>query len=379
MTEAYDVVVVGCGLSGCVMAERLANVGKKKVLIIDKRDHIGGNCYDYVDDNGILINKYGAHLFHTNHADVWEYVNKFGTWERWDHEVKGLVDGKMVPIPVNITTVNTLFNLHLRTEVEMDAWLLENQVKYDDGIKDGEQMAKSRVGEALYTKIFKTYTFKQWNKYPHELDGEVLARIPVRNNHDPRYFSDRYQALPKEGYTKFFESLLEHPNIDVWLNCDYNSLKQTIDPHKLVIFTGPIDYYFADSGHEKLEYRSIDFVMETHKNMEYYQPNSVVNYPQDDVKFTRIVEYKHFLHQKSPHTTIVKEFTCDGGEPYYPVLNEKNRMLYQKYQQLAELETKNKNVHFIGRLANYRYFNMDQAIKNALEYFEAYFADDGSV
>lgn len=379
MTEAYDVLVVGCGLSGCVMAERLANVCKKKVLIIDKRDHIGGNCYDYVDDNGILVNKYGAHLFHTNHSDVWEYIQKFGTWERWDHEVKGLVDEKLVPIPVNITTVNTIFNLNLQTDVEMDAWLLENQVKYAHDIKNGEEMAKSRVGEELYAKIFKTYTFKQWNKYPHELDGEVLARIPVRNNHDTRYFSDRYQALPKQGYTKFFETLIAHPNIDIWLNCDYNTIKDDIHRNQMVIFTGPIDYYFADSGYEKLEYRSINFVVESHKNMEYYQPNSVVNYPQDDVEYTRIVEYKHFLNQKSPHTTIVKEFTCEGGEPYYPVLNEKNRALYQEYQALAELETTNKNVHFIGRLANYRYFNMDQAIKNALYYFETYFTDGGRV
>lgn len=372
MTDKYDVVVVGSGLSGCVMAERLANVHNKKVLIVDKRDHIGGNCYDYVDDNGILINKYGAHLFHTNNKDVWDYVNKFGTWERWDHEVKGLVDGKLVPIPVNITTVNTLFNLHIQTEVEMDTWLRENQVKYSE-ITNGEQMAKSRVGEELYAKIFKTYTLKQWNKYPHELDAEVLARIPVRNNHDTRYFSDRYQALPKQGYTKFVEAMIDHPNIDVRLHCDYATIKHDIRQNQVVIFTGPIDYYFADSGHEKLEYRSIQFVVESHTNVEYYQPNSVVNYPQDDVDFTRIVEYKHFLHQKSPHTTIVKEFTCDGGEPYYPVLNDKNKALYHEYQKLAEMETKNKNVHFIGRLANYRYFNMDQAINNALDYFETYF------
>lgn len=369
----YDVLVVGCGLSGCVMAERFANVCKKKVLIIDKRDHIGGNCYDYVDNNGILVNKYGAHLFHTNHEDVWEYINRFGTWERWDHEVKGLVDEKLVPIPVNITTVNTLLNLNLQTEVEMDTWLRENQVKYDDGIKNGEEMAKSRVGEELYTKIFKTYTFKQWNKYPHELNGDVLARIPVRNNHDTRYFTDRYQALPKDGYTKFIKTLVDHPNIDIRLDCDYNSIKDQVDPQQLVIFTGPIDFYFADSGLEKLEYRSINFLMETYYNTKYYQSNSVVNYPQDNVDFTRIVEYKHFLGQKSPHTTIVKEYTCDGGEPYYPILNERNIALFQKYQKLAEMETKTNKVHFIGRLANYKYFNMDQAIKNALHYFETHF------
>lgn len=365
----YDVVVVGCGLSGCVMAEQFANQKNSKVLVVDKRDHIGGNCYDYVDDNGILINKYGAHLFHTNDEEVWNYVNRFGSWERWDHEVKGVVDGKLVPIPVNITTVNSLFNLNIKTEDEMDVWLRTIQVKYDDEIRNSEEMAKSRVGEALYEKIFKTYTFKQWNKYPDELDKEVLARIPVRNNFDPRYFSDKYQALPKEGYTAFFKRLLDHPNIEVRLNCDYSSIRKDIDPGQLVIFTGPIDHYFADAGLDKLEYRSIDFVVERYNNMNYYQSNSVVNYPQGDVGFTRIVEYKHFLNQKSPHTTIVKEFTCDGGEPYYPVLNDKNKRLYEDYQRLAEQEMQTRNVHFIGRLANYRYFNMDQAIKNALDYF----------
>lgn len=263
------------------------------------------------------------------HEDVWKYVNRFGTWDRWDHEVKALVDGKLVPIPINITTVNVLFNLNLQTEAEMDAWLKENQVKYDH-IRNGEQMAKSRVGEELYDKLFKTYTPKQWNKYPSELDGDVLARIPVRNNYDTRYFSDRYQALPQKGYTKFFETLVNHPNIDVSLNCDYNTIKDKLTGQQLVIFTGPIDHYFADSGHQKLEYRSIDFVIEMYQNMNFYQTNSVVNYPQDNAGFTRIVEYKHFLNQKSPHTTIVKEFTCDDGEPYYPVLNEKNRCRHKK-------------------------------------------------
>jgi len=359
----YDALIVGCGLSGAVIAERYAQAGKK-VLIIDKRDHIGGNCYDFVDSTGILCNKYGAHIFHTNHEDVWEYVNRFSEWIRYEHKVVGAVEGTLVPIPVNITTVNMLCGQTIQTETEMNAWLREHQVKYDV-IENGEQMAKSRVGEVLYEKIFKEYTFKQWNKYPEELSPDVLARLPVRNNFDDRYFTDKYQALPKHGYTHFFQKLLNHENITVRLSTDYTDLRDSF--HGTVIYTGPIDAYFSG---EKLEYRSIDFVFERYE-MNYYQTHPVVNYPSSNEKepFTRIVEYKHFTHQQSPHTVIVKEFSTDVGEPYYPVLNEKNLQLFETYKQMAAHVP---SVHFLGRLANYKYFNMDAAIKNALTYFEEY-------
>lgn len=366
MYEEFDVIIVGAGLSGCVLAERLASVSNKKVIILEKRDHIGGNCYDYIDENGILINKYGAHLFHTNDEDVWNYINKFDKWIRWEHKVVGMVDNQLVPIPVNITTVNMICGENIQTEKEMNEWLSKNQIKYDV-IENGEQVAKSRVGEVLYNKIFKDYTFKQWAKYPSELKPEVLARIPIRNNFDDRYFSDKYQALPHKGYTHFFTRLLNHSNIKVELNVDFLEIKKHIPKEKMIIYTGPIDHYFGDLGYEKLEYRSIDFKIEHHKHTNYYQPASVVNYPESSVGFTRIVEYKHFLNQQSPHTTIVKEYTCDNGDPYYPVLNEKNMKLYEIYKTLAEKES---NIHFVGRLANYKYFNMDQAIKNALDYFK---------
>ena len=365
MFDNFDVIIVGAGLSGCVLAERFSNIKSKKVLILEKRNHIGGNCYDFVDENGILINKYGAHLFHTNFEDVWEYINKFDKWVRWEHKVVGLVDNKIIPIPVNITTVNMLCNENIKDENEMNIWLEKNQVKCDN-IKNSEQIAKARVGEVLYNKIFKDYTYKQWSKYPHELNPEVLARIPIRNNFDDRYFSDKYQALPHKGYTHFFEQLINSPNIEVRLNIDFLQIKDNIPRDKIIIYTGPIDYYFSNMGYEKLEYRSINFVEERYKNMNYYQSNSVVNYPESNVDFTRIVEYKHFLNQQSPHTTIVKEYTSDIGDPYYPVLNEKNLKLYELYKDLA---SKEKNIHFIGRLANYKYFNMDQAIKNALDYY----------
>ena len=365
----YDVIVVGCGLSGIVMAERFSLLQNKKVLIIDKRDHIGGNCYDYYDEKtNILMNKYGAHLFHTNDEEVYKYINQFSKWIKWEHKVLGLIDDKYLPIPANITTVNEIFNLDIKTENEMNEWLSENQIKYEN-ITNGEEMAKSRVGEVLYEKIFKHYTYKQWKKYPNELDPEVLSRIPVRNSFDDRYFSDKYQILPEKGYTEFFKSILNKhkDNIDVKLNCDFFDIKDQIMKEHLVIYTGPIDTYFADKGLPKLEYRSIDFHIEHKMNTDFYQPYSVVNYPSSDTPYTRCVEYKHFLNQKSEHTVYIKETTTDTGEPYYPVINDRNKELYKRYQKLAEKE--GKNIHFIGRLASYKYFNMDQAIRNSLDYF----------
>ena len=367
-----DIIIVGSGISGCVLAERFSNILDKKVCIIEKRDHIGGNCYDYVDENGILINKYGAHLFHTNYEDVWNYINTFDEWSRWEHKVVGYVDNKFVSIPVNITTINVLCNENIQTQNECDIWLEKNQIKYDT-IENSEQIAKSRVGEILYEKIFRNYTFKQWNKYPDELNPEVLERIPIRNNFDDRYFSDKYQALPTHGYTHFFKKLINSANIKLLLNTDFFDLDNNWMNGKIIIYTGPIDLYFKNSNLDKLEYRSINFVKESYKNMNYFQPNSVVNYPQNDVEYTRIVEYKHFLNQISPHTTIVKEYTTDIGEPYYPVPNKKNIELYEKYRELADKETLEKNVYFIGRLANYKYYNMDQAIKNSLDFFNKFY------
>ena len=369
----YDIIIVGCGLSGIVMAERFSLLQNKKILIIDKRDHIGGNCYDYYDEKtNILMNKYGPHLFHTNDEEVYEYINQFSKWIKWEHKVLGLIDNKYLPIPANITTINEIFNLDIKNENEMNEWLSENQIKYEN-ITNGEEMAKSRVGEVLYEKIFKHYTYKQWKKYPNELDPEVLSRIPVRNSFDDRYFSDKYQVLPEKGYTAFFQSILDKhkDNIDVKLNCDFFDIKDQIMKEHLVIYTGPIDAYFADKGLPKLEYRSIDFHIEHKMNTEYYQPCLQVNHPNKDTPYTRCVEYKHYLNQKSEHTVYVKETTTDTGEPYYPVLNDRNKELYKRYQKLAEKE--GKNIHFIGRLASYKYFNMDQAIKNSLEYYKLKF------
>lgn len=287
---------------------------------MEKRDHIGGNCYDFVEkETNILMNKYGAHLFHTNNEKVWKYINRFDKWVRWEHKVVACVDNKFVSVPVNITTINELCEENLHDETDVKIWLEKHQIKYDV-INNSEEMAKSRIGNILYKKLIKDYTYKQWNKYPHELDKSVLERIPIRPNFDTRYFSDKFQALPHKGYTHFFEKLLNHENIEVLLNTDYfDHIKQ--HKYDFVVFTGPIDSFFPH--YEKLEYRSIHFETQIIKNTNYFQPNSVVNYPNRDIPYTRIVEYKHFLNQKSKDTIIVIEITNDFGEPYYPVPNKK--------------------------------------------------------
>lgn len=365
MKTEYDIVIIGAGISGSVLAEQYAKNGKK-VLIIEKRHHIGGNCYDFIDENGILVSKYGAHLFHTNDEEVWEYVNNFAEWYPWEHKVLANVDDSLVPIPVNITTVNKIFGTQISNEKDMQEWL-QNERTFYEHPANGKEAALSKVGPILYEKMFKHYTKKQWNKYPEELDASVLDRIPVRNNYDDRYFSDNHQALPKGGYTKLFDNILSHPNITIKLNTDYFNIKEQITGYEKLFYTGPIDRFFdfKFSLEEKLEYRSINFITET-KDMEYFQPNSVINYPGLEVPFTRIIEYKHFGNQQSNKTTIVTEFTVDTGDPYYPVPNAKNQLIYNKYKEEADKLT---HIYFVGRLANYKYFNMDQAFKAALNLF----------
>ena len=403
----YDVCSVGAGLSGVVLAERYATLQGARVLVIDKRPHIAGNCYDeHHRATGVLMNRYGAHLFHTNDERVWSYVTGFARddgaadpaaarWRRWDHRVLGRVDGRLVPIPVNINTVNALLDLGVTGTAEMDAWLASVQVPPAHGgaPRNGEEMALSRVGRDLYEKIFRAYTVKQWARDPRELDASVLARIPVRNNFDDRYFSDRRQALPEKGYTHWFGAVLARNGpvnapggrVTAVTGVDFFDRKEALLARcGKVFYTGPIDRYFADAGLGTLEYRSIDFVERVLPSVGpgFFQPNSVVNYPGPEVGFTRIVEYKHFLHQQRVlgdggggdggrrGTVVVAEFSTDKGDPYYPVPNDRNRALYAKFQALAAEEERARGVHFVGRLANYKYFNMDQAILNALEYYD---------
>ena len=364
-----DILIVGCGLSGVVIAERLASQYNKKVLIIDKRDHVGGNCYDYIDTNtNIRVSKYGAHLFHTNDEEVWEYINKFSKWIRYDHKVLADIDGRYVPIPVNMETINILCEQNLQTVDETKQWLSENQVSCKNP-NNSEEIALSRVGKQLYEKVFLPYTIKQWNIHPKELDKSILARIPVYFDNNTKYFNDKFQGIPENGYTEFINSMLNHPNITIKLNTTYDSIKDTIKYEKL-IFTGPIDSYFQDSNLGSLEYRSLIFKEEVYNDNRYYQTNFVINTPSLDIPTTRIIEYKHLPYHgnsTNPSTIIVKEYPSDIGEPYYPIPNEKNLNLYSKYKKLAD-NLENKNIFMIGRLANYKYFNMDQAIRNALDY-----------
>lgn len=366
--NVFDVIVIGAGLSGCVIAERFSNVLHKKVLIVEKRNHIGGNCYDYIDDTtGIRVNKYGAHAFHTNDEEVWKYINIFGEWIRYDWKVVASINNRMVPIPVNMETINVLNNQNLQTEEETKLYLESIQEK-NSNPQNSEEMALSRVGKKMYETLFLPYTKKQWNCDPKDLDASVLARIPVRYNMDSRYFNDKYQAIPKNGYTKFFEKLICNPNITLRLNTD---LEFPID-HPCVIYTGPIDEYFKNAGLPKLEYRSLQFEYEYHYRCGFKQQNTVVNYPEQHVPYTRIIEYKHLPyseHLKTEHTILVKEYPSDIGEPYYPVPSSNNQELYEKYRNLAEKS----GVHMLGRLANYKYFNMDQAIRNSLDYFDTHF------
>lgn len=364
---SYDIIIVGAGISGATIAERYATVLNKKVLVIEKRNHIGGNCFDFYNDHGLLVSKYGAHIFHTNHDDVWKYVSKFTKWNSYVHKVLSYVDNILVHVPVNITTVNKLFRLNIKTEKEMIKWLDKNTLKIENP-RNSEEMAMSRVGKILYEKMFKNYSHKQWDKPPQQLEASVIGRIPVRTNFDDRYFSDIYQGLPIEGYTKLFEKMLNHKNIKVMLNTDYFSLKEHLKNYEKLFFTGPIDHFFSFKFGKKLQYRSLRFEFET-IDKEFFQTNSVINYPNDHA-FTRIVEYKHFTGQKHPKTTISREYPTWEGEPYYPVPSALNIALYQKYKNEAEKSEK-EGIYFAGRLANYKYFNMDQAFKNALDLFNS--------
>jgi len=364
-----DILIVGAGHSGATMANLFATKLNRKVLILEKRNHIAGNCYDYIDETtNILVSEFGPHFFHTNDEEVWTYVNQFSEWFRYDPKVIAYVKNRHVTVPVNMETINILCNQSLQTEEETSKWLQSVQIPCDTP-SNSRDIGLARVGTELYEYIFRPYTKKQWNREPEELDSSVLARIPVRTSMDSRYFTDKYQGLPKHGYTKLIESMLNHPNITVHLNTEY--IPTSNIQHNVLIYTGPIDAYYASSGFPKLEYRSLRFEKETHLNVGFLQPNVVVNYPSTEFPYTRIVEYKYLPYETtSSHSITVKEYPSSEGEPYYPVPNKTNQTLYQSYQELAKKE---ENVHMIGRLANYKYFNMDQAVRNAIDYFNKNF------
>jgi UDP-galactopyranose mutase len=353
----FDYLIVGAGFAGSVLAERLASGSNKKVLICDKRPHIGGNAYDHYNDDGILVHKYGPHIFHTNSREVFEYLSQFTEWRSYQHRVLAHVDGQLVPIPINLDTINKLYGLSL-TSFEVEEFF-KSVAEPVAQIRTSEDVVVSTVGRELYEKFFRNYTRKQWGLDPSELDASVTARVPTRTNRDARYFTDTYQAMPLHGYTRMFERMLDHPNIKIMLNTDYREIEDEI-PYREMIYTGPVDAYF-DYAYGKLPYRSLEFKHETH-DTPTFQAAPVVNYPNEHL-YTRITEFKYLTGQEHAKTSIVYEFPQSEGDPYYPVPRKENAEVYARYKALAD---QTPGVHFVGRLATYKYYNMDQIVAQAL-------------
>ena len=357
----YDTLIVGAGFAGSVLAERLAAGLGQRVLVVDRRPHIGGNAYDEYNADGLLVHRYGPHIFHTNSERVWDYLSRFTDWRPYEHRVRASVDGQLVPIPINLDTVNALYGLSL-TSFEVEDFFA-SVAEPRDPVVTSEDVVVSRVGEELYRKFFRGYTRKQWGLDPSELDASVTSRVPTRTNRDDRYFTDAYQAMPAEGYTRMFERMLDHPNIHVMLNADYRDVRDVV-PHREVVYTGPVDEYF-DFRYGKLPYRSLHFVHETHER-ERFQPSPVVNYPNEH-PYTRVTEFKYLTGQEHPKTAVVYEHPRADGDPYYPVPRPENAALYRRYAALANAEA---GVHFVGRLATYKYYNMDQVVAQALAVYD---------
>lgn len=343
------------------MAERLASQLDARVLIIDRRNHIGGNAYDYYNDAGILIHKYGPHIFHTNASSVFEYLSQFTEWRPYEHRVLTSVDGQLLPMPINLDTLNKLYGMSL-TSQQVESFL-QSMAEPRQPIRTSEDVVVGRVGRDLYEKFFRNYTRKQWGLDPSELDAMVTARVPVRTTRDDRYFTDRYQAMPRHGYTRMFERMLNHPNVQVMLNADYRQVREEI-AYRELIFTGPIDEFF-DYCYGKLPYRSLNFDHQT-IDLPAFQPSAVINYPNEHA-YTRVTEFKYLTGQEHRKTSIVYEYPCAEGDPYYPIPQAQNAELYRRYKLLAD-ETP--GVHFAGRLGTYKYYNMDQVTAQAITLFQ---------
>lgn len=354
----YDYLIVGAGFAGSVMAERLASDGHS-VLVCDRRPHVAGNAYDHRDEAGILVHKYGPHIFHTNSEDVFAYLSRFTAWRPYEHRVLAQVGDLRLPIPINRTTLNRLFDLDLADEVAA-ARFLTDRAEPCDPILTSRDVVVSHVGTELYRTFFEGYTRKQWGLDPSELDRSVTARVPTRTDKDDRYFLDTFQAMPLDGYTRMFERMLDHENITVMLDTNYADLRrENMASH--TIFTGPIDEFF-DFQFGRLPYRSLEFHHETHDVRRMF-PVGVINYPSQQVPYTRVTEYKHLTGQVHPKTSISYEFACAEGDPYYPIPRPENQTLYKRYEGLAREQD---DVSFVGRLGTYKYYNMDQVVGQAL-------------
>ena len=356
----FDYLVVGAGFAGSVMAERLASELDARVLVVDRRPHIGGNAHDRHDDAGILVHPYGPHIFHTNSAEIVQYLSQFTEWRPYQHRVLASVDGQLLPIPINLDTVNRLYGLNL-TAFEMPGFLASVAEKRETRATS-EDVVVSQVGRDLYNKFFRGYTRKQWGLDPSELDASVTARVPTRTNRDDRYFEDSFQAMPRHGYTRMFERMLAHPNIRLMLATDYREVADLL-PWRHMVYTGPIDAFFRHR-HGRLPYRSLEFRHETLPQAQL-QPVGTINHP-NDCPYTRVTEFKHLTGQQHAWTSVVYEYPREDGDPYYPVPRAENQALYRRYEAAAEEVPQ---VTFVGRLATYRYYNMDQVVGQALAAF----------
>ena len=356
----YDYLIVGAGFAGCVLAERLSTQLGKRILLIDRRNHIAGNAFDGMNEHGIRIHYYGPHLFHTNDDSIVNYLSQFTTWYPYEHRVLASVNGSLVPVPVNRTTINMLFGRHYTTDEEVKLFY-EREREEIPFIRNSEDVVVSRMGRRLYDYIYKGYSSKHWGVDPSHLAPSVCGRLPMRTNTDDRYFDDRFQMMPADGYAAMFARMINNSLISLALTTRYEDIPPgTFDR---LIFTGPIDEYF-NHMFGSLPYRSLRFEFETHER-EFFQPVAQVNYP-NDFDFTRITEFKHITGQHHSKTTIAREFSCEAGDPYYPIPNDENGQLYRQYAKEAE---KLSTVHFVGRLATYKYYNMDQVVAQALKTF----------
>lgn len=361
--RGFDYLIVGAGFAGSVLAERLAAGLGKRVLVVDRRPHIGGNAYDFHDDAGVLIHRYGPHIFHTNAQRIVDYLSNFTQWRPYEHRVLAQVGEQQVPIPINMTTLNALYGLQLRTEEEAAAFLASRAEPVAE-IRTSEDVVINQVGRELYETFFRGYTRKQWGLDPSQLDKSVTSRVPTRTNDDDRYFTDTFQQMPLHGYTRMFERMLDHPNIKVMLNTDYREIRDELDYDQLV-YCGPIDEYFYYC-YGKLPYRSLKFEHST-VDQEQFQAVATVNYPAEEVAYTRITEYKHLTGQQHPKTSITHEYPSAEGDPYYPIPRAENAELYRRYERLA---AETPNVTFLGRLGTYKYYNMDLVVGQALALYK---------
>jgi UDP-galactopyranose mutase len=343
------------------MAERLASESNKRVLVVDRRPHVAGNAFDRLDDAGVLIHQYGPHIFHTASARIFDYLSRFSTFRPYEHRVLASVDGRLVPFPINLNTLERLYDRSFSAE-EAEAFF-DARAEPVAHATTSEQVVVGKIGRELYEKLFRNYTRKQWGRDPSELDASVAARVPARTNRDDRYFTDEFQAMPAHGYTRLFENMLSHDNVRVVLGTDYRDLVKQVSFRHL-IYTGPIDAFF-DYRYGPLPYRSLEFKFQT-LDRERLLPVGVVNFPNEHA-YTRVTEFKHLTGQRHPKTTVVYEYPRGDGDPYYPIPSPETAETYRKYKELADAT---RGVHFVGRLATYKYYNMDQVVGQALATFD---------